>query len=122
MMNHGEVHQISMKIGELSNAVEMMTDLWRRQEQAATVGRKALHDKVEALRSEVGAQIGGLSHQVDRLVETMKVVEPAVKSFQDEKLRREGATRLGKALIAGMTVAAGAVGAGVTQFFNYLKH
>ena len=128
-MNRGEVHQISMKLGELSNAVSMMTDMWRRQEEVAVSGRKVLHEKFEHFRDEVGIQITGLSLRVDRLVDSMKdmegtmsKVEPAVKKYEDEKLREEGAKGLGKLLIGGMGMVAGAVGWGLHELIGYIKH
>ena len=121
-MNRGEVHQISMKLGQLSQAVEMMTEMWKTQEAAATSGRKALHEKFEHFRDEVGIQISGLSLRVDRMVDTMAKVEPAVKKYEDEKLREEGAKGLGKLLIGGMGMVAGAIGWGLHEFIGYLKH
>src|SRR4051794_20697908 len=98
MADRGELHEISAEIGALKKAVEIMTDMWSRQEETATAGRRALHEKFEAFRADVGLQIAGLSRRVDRLVDTMKDVEPAVQSFKDEKLRDEGAKRLGARL------------------------
>lgn len=128
-MNRGEVHQISMKLGQLSQAVEFMTDMWKRQEESATAGRKALHEKFEHFRDDIGVQMAGLSLRVDRLVdgmkdmdETMTKIEPAVKKYEDEKLRQEGAKRLGKGLIAALTAAAGGIGWGLHEFIGYLKH
>lgn len=128
-MNRGEVHQISMKLGQLSNAVEFMTDMWKRQEESASAGRKVLHDKFEHFRDEVGLQISGLSLRVDRLVngmedleKTMAKVEPAVKKYEAEQFREEGAKKLGNVLIGGLTAAAGAIGWGLHEFIGYLKH
>ena len=128
-MNRGEVHQISMKLGQLSQAVEFMTDMWKRQEESASAGRKALHDKLEHFKDEVGVQISGLSLRVDRLVDgmkdiddTMAKVEPAVKKYEDEKLREEGAKKFGKGLMAALTAAAGGIGWGLHEFIGYLKH
>lgn len=128
-MNRGEVHQISLKLGQLSQAVEFMTEMWKRQEESASNGRKSLHEKFEHLRDEMGVQVAGLSLRVDRVVDSVKVmgdtmakVEPAVKKYEDEKLRQEGAKGLGKMLIGGLTAAAGAFGWGLHEFIGYLKH
>lgn len=121
-MNRGEVHEISMKLGQLSQAVSMMTDLWKSQEVSATAGRKALHQKFESLQQSVGAQLASLDLRVDRVVDTMSKIEPAVKKYEDEKLREEGAKRLGKGLIAAFTATAGAVGWGLHEMVGYLKH
>lgn len=128
-MNRGEVHQISMKIGQLSNAVEFMTDMWKRQEESASAGRKALHDKFEHFRDEVGLQMAGLSLRVDRLVnsmedmeKTMAKVEPAVKKYEAEQFREEGAKKLGARLVAGLVAVSGGIGWGLHEFIGYLKH
>ena len=121
-VNRGEVHQISMQLGELRKAVEFMTDMWKRQEETATLGRKSLHDKFEHFRDDVGLQMAGLSIRVDRLVDTMTEVEPAVRSFKDEKLRQEGAKKLGANLWIATTTIAGVVGWGLHELVGYLKH
>ena len=128
-VNRGDVHQISMKLGQLSQAVEMMTDMWRRQEEIATAGRRALHDKVEIIRQELGVQVAGLSLRVDRLTDQVKIIEPTVTALKDdvevfehEKLRQEGAKRLGKVLIGALGVVAGGVGWGVHELVGYLFH
>ena len=121
-VNRGDVHQISMKLGQLSQAVEMMSDQWRRQEESATAGRKSLHDKFEAFRQETGIQIAGLGLRVDRMVDTMTEVEPAVRAFQDEKLRNEGAKKLGARLWIATSTIAGAVGWGLHELIGYFKH
>jgi chromosome segregation ATPase len=128
-MNNGQMHQISAEIGALKASVELMTDMWRRQEEAASSGRKVLHDKLEAVQQTVGAQISSLSLRVDRVVDsvkgmkdTMAKVEPAVKKYEDEKMREEGAKRLGKGLIAALTASAGAIGWGLHEFIGYIRH
>jgi hypothetical protein len=129
-VNSGEVHEISMQLGQLSQAVKFMTDVWQRQEETASAGRKALHEKFESFKDTVGVQIAGLSLRLDRLVDGMKQfeqtiekIEPAVKKYEEEKLREEGARRLGKALIAAMTAVAGGIGWGLHELINILwKH
>jgi len=128
-MNRGEVHQISLKLGQLSQAVEMMTTMWQRQEELATAGRKALHEKVEAVRQELGIQVAGLSLRVDRLTDQVKIIEPSVtalkddvKEFEDEKLRDEGAKRQRTGMITALTAVAGGIGWGLHELIGYIKH
>jgi archaellum component FlaC len=125
----GDLHEISAEIGGLKKAVEMMTSQWQRQEETATAGRKALHDKVEMVRQELGIEVSGLGLRVDRLTDKVTLIEPSVvklkedvKEFEDEKLRDEGAKRLGKYLWLAMTAAAGVVGFGIHELIGYLKH
>jgi hypothetical protein len=128
-MNRGEVHQISERLGALTASVELMTDMWRRQEENASAGRRALHEKFEHFRDEVGLQISGLSLRVDRMVDSMKdvdetlaKVEPAVKKYEDQKLREEGAKKLGARLWIATTTIAGVLGWGLHEFIGYLRH
>lgn len=129
MLKQGELHQISAEIGGLKKAMEMMTDLWRSQEQTAVAGRRALHEKFESLQTNVGLQISGLSLRVDRVVDGMKdmettitKIEPAVKKYEEEKLREEGAKKFGAKLWAASTAIAGGVGWGLHELIGYLKH
>lgn len=125
-MDNIAVHR---QLASLQTSVDHMLQQWASQEATATAGRRALHEKFEAFRTDVGLQISGLSLRVDRLVDqyddvnkTMKVVEPAVQSFKDEKLRQEGAKRLGKVLIGALTTAAGVLGWALHELVGYLKH
>ena len=122
MTDRGELHEISAEIGGLKTAFNLMMAQWARQEETATAGRKALADKFESLQQTVGAQLSSLNLRVDRVVDTMSKVEPAVKKYEDEKLREEGAKRLGGKLIAALMAAAGGIGWGLHELIGYLKH
>lgn len=119
---HRQLASLQTSVEHLTTAMTNMANQWANQENTATAGRKALHEKFESFKDSVGLQISGLSLRVDRMVDTMTKVEPAVKKYEEEKLREEGAKRLGKGLIAAMGMAAGAVGWGLHEFFGYLKH
>ncbi len=121
-MTEGGIHQISAEIGALKKSVEMMTELWRRQEESATAGRKSLHEKFEALRNQVGLDVAGLSIRVDRLTDKVVLIEPSVRGFSDEKLRNEGAKRLGAKLYAALVIGAGLMGWGANELINWIKH
>jgi hypothetical protein len=128
-MNRGEVHDISLKLGQLSQAVEMMTDMWQRQEEAATAGRRALHEKFESFRDDVGLQIAGLSLRIDRLTDQVKTIEPSVTAFQtkmkddrEDELLSEGARRFRVKVGVWITAGAGAVGWGLHELIGYIRH
>lgn len=125
---HRQLASLQTSVTHLADTLKQMTSQWARQEETASAGRKALHEKFEHFRGEVGVQMAGLSLRVDRLVDsmqdmdkTMTKIEPAVKKYEDEKLRQEGAKRLGKGLIAAMTAAAGGIGWGLHELIGYLK-
>lgn len=122
MSSDGDLHQISAEIGGLKKAVEIMTDMWKTQETQASAGRKALHDKFELFRQEVGIELSSLALRVDRLTDQVKLYEPSVTSFKEEKLREEGAKRLGLKLWAAMMAVAGTIGWGLHELIGYLKH
>lgn len=121
-MNDGQVHQISAEIGALKKAVELMTDMWKAQEASASAGRKALHDKFELIKDEVGLQVAGLSLRVDRLTDKVTLIEPSVTSFKEEKLRDEGAKRLGVKLYAALVAGASLIGYGAHELVGWIRH
>lgn len=122
MNDRGDLHEVSTEIGGLKASVDILTKVWTQQEAAASAGRKALHEKFESLQQSVGAQLSSLNLRVDRVVDTMSKIEPAVRKYEDEKLREEGAKRLGKALIAALTAIAGGIGYAIHELIGYLKH
>lgn len=121
-MNEGQVHQISAELGALKKAVELMTDMWRTQEASASAGRKALHDKFELVKDEVGLQVAGLSLRVDRLTDKVSLIEPSVNSFKEEKLRDEGAKRLGVKLYAALVAGASILGWSAHELVGWIRH
>lgn len=121
-MNDGQVHQISAEIGALKKAVELMTEMWKAQEASASAGRRALHDKFELIKDEVGLQVAGLSLRVDRLTDKVSLIEPSVNSFKEEKLRDEGAKRLGVKLYAALVAGASLLGWGAHELVGWIRH
>lgn len=117
---HRQLASLQTSVEHLTAAMTSMATQWASQDAAAAVGRKSLHEKFEAFRNDVGLQVAGLSLRVDRMVDTMTKIEPAVKNYEDEKLRREGAKKLGGALIAALTAVAGTIGWGLHEFIGYI--
>lgn len=122
MTDDGKLHQISAEIGGLKRSVELMTDLWKTQEASASTGRKSLHDKFENFKDEIGLQIAGLSLRVDRLTDKVSTIEPSMTAFNNEKLRDEGARRIGKRWWYWILTAAGFLGWGIHELVSWLKH
>lgn len=120
--NEGQIHQISAEIGALKKAVELMTDMWKAQETTASAGRKSLHDKFELLRGEVGLQVSGLSLRMDRLTDKVTLIEPYANGFREDKLRDEGAKRLGVKLYAALVAGATLLGWAAHEFINWARH
>lgn len=122
MSNSAEFHQITLMVGGLKSSVDSMMGQWQRQEQEATEGRRRLHEKFEAFRNDVSLKLQALTHRVDALGAQVTVIEPSVTIFKEEKLRVEGAKRLGKVLMGALGMAAGGIGWGLHELVSYLRH
>ena len=113
-----QLNILTMTVGELRNAVENLTSNWLRQDQAATDGRKVIHDKIDEVRDNVI----DLTHRVEGVEKEVKIIQPSIKIFNDVKLRDEGARSLGKLLWAAILTGAGLIGWGLHEWFAYLVH
>lgn len=129
IMIHRQLASLQTSVEHLTEAMKNMAAQWAAQDSGAAAGRKALHEKFEHFRSEVGLQVSGLSLRLDRVVDSVKAmdttmtkVKPAVEKYEEEKLREEGAKKLGARLVAGLTAAAGVIGWGLHEFVGYIKH
>jgi hypothetical protein len=121
IMIHRQLASLQTSVEHLTDAMKSMSSQWATQESSAASGRRALHEKFEHFRDEVGLQISGLSLRVDRVVDSVKAmdvtmtkVKPAVEKYEAEKMREEGARRLGAKLVTALTAASGVMGAAVT--------
>lgn len=128
MTHPGELHQISAEIGGLKKSVDMLTQMWSRNDEQATMGRRSLHEKFEALKTDVGIQIAGLSLRMDRLTDKVTMLEPSVTTFKDrirsddnDKLIEEGARKFRMKLGAVIMAGAGTVGFLVHELLSYIK-
>lgn len=125
-MSDAEVHRqlgaLQATVEHLTDSVHTLTTTWAAQEASAAAARKVLHEKFEALQQSVGAQMTSLGLRVDRVVDTMAKVEPAVKKYEDEKLRQEGAKKLGAQLWGATMAIAGVIGWGLHELVGYLRH
>lgn len=113
-MNDGQVHQISAEIGGLKMAVETMTRLWQSQENAASEGRRQVHIKIDTLKDEVRT----LTSRVNQMSTDISDIKPDVEGFNAEKLRTEGAKRLGAKLVAALVATAGVIGWAVHEIIG----
>jgi hypothetical protein len=126
---HRQLASLQTSVEHLAEALKNMATQSFNQEAAASAGRKALHDKLESFKDQVGVQISGLSLRVDRLVDSMKSmddamskVDPVVRQYEDEKMREEGAKKFGAKIVAGLVAISGAVGWGVHELIGFFKH
>lgn len=120
----GDIHEVSHAVGRLEGMYQTMMEELR----AASSGRRSLYEKIEDVREELGMQIAGTNLRVDRALDaqkemaaTLTAIEPAMKAFSDEKLRSEGAKRLGLRLWTSLIAGAGAFGWAAHELFNWWK-
>ena len=113
-----QLNEMNRSVGALQQVVTHMTDTWRSQEQVATEGRRLMHSKMDMLKEGVA----GLTGRVDNMAGELSALKPAVQEFKDEKLRDEGAKRLGKYLWGGMLTAAGFGGWGIHELLGFMSH
>lgn len=115
MMESVEVARI---IGQLENAVTNLTNTWQHQDANASAGRAEIHRKID----EVIKDVLRLTARVDALSKNVTIIEPSIKEFNDEKLRDEGAKKLGKWLWGILLTTAGFIGYGIHEAASiYLK-
>jgi len=113
-----QLNELTMTVGGLKQAVENLTTNWKRQDDAATSGRHALHQKIDDVREDVS----DLGNRVDNLDRAVKIIEPSIAIFNEEKLRAEGARDLGRWIWGAFLAAAGFAGYWLHEFFTYLFH
>lgn len=106
-----ETVEVARIIGQLENAVTTLTMTWQRQDASASAGRAEIHRKID----EVIKDVLRLTARVDALSMNVTIIEPSIKEFNDEKLRDEGAKKLGKWLWAIFLTTAGGIGYGIHE-------
>jgi hypothetical protein len=113
-MTDGAIHQVSAEIGGLKAAVEMMTTTWQAQEKSATEGRRALHDKFDALSKDVIRLTG----EVANVSEDLAAIKPAIDAFKTARDRQDGAQWMGKLIWVAFIGIAGVVGGFIVEFLH----
>lgn len=115
---HSVLRDMTGSIAGLKSTVDSLASQWARQETAASDGRARLHSKIE----EVKESVTKLDGRVDNLSTKVTAIEPAMKAFEKEELRQEGARRLGARIWAAIVLAAGLAGWGVHEAFGWFFH
>lgn len=101
-----ETVEVARIIGQLENAVTSLTDTWQRQDARACAAIVDMHRKIdEAIKDVIN-----LTARVDALSRNVTIIEPSIKEFNDEKLRDEGAKKLGRWLWGILLTTAGGIG------------
>lgn len=112
----GALREMSGTIGGLKSTVENMSRMWQTQEASATQGRRDLHQKLEAVKTEVS----GLRVEIATAAKDITEIKPDVQEFRNAKQQAKGAERLGRRLFAAIgligTMIGGALGWAVSNW------
>jgi outer membrane murein-binding lipoprotein Lpp len=122
-MTEGSIHQISAAIGSLQSDVRSLKDsidalnkIWGQREEAATAGRRIVHDKVDRLSADVVR----LSADVENVSEDLTAIKPAIDDFKTARDQQVGAQKLGKRIWMAFIGIAGLAGGGIAELFHRL--
>ena len=124
-MTDAAIHQMSADIGGLKADVRNMRDsienlnrMWGQREEAATSGRRIIHDKLDA----VGREVYELSAEVENVSNDLVEIKPAIEEFKNQRQRTLGARGLGVRLWAAMVASAAVFGWGVHELITWFRH
>jgi uncharacterized membrane protein len=102
-------------IASLEATVKHLTETWQIQDREATEGRRRLHDKIDELKS----QQGDLENTVKKQTEEISEIKPAIKRFEQQRQRQEGAASLFKVLWLGVVAFATGLGYAGHELLQY---
>jgi hypothetical protein len=106
MSDEMALREMIRSIGGLESTVKSLQQTWQSQEASASQGRRDLHQKFDAMRSEVHA----LTAKVDGALRELAEIKPSVHAFENAKAQAQGAQTLGKWIWGGLLFAGGGIG------------
>lgn len=102
-------------IASLEATVKHLTETWQHQDEEASEGRRRLHDKIDGLTSQQGALETTVRQQTAELAE----IKPAIKRFEQQRQRQEGAASLFKVFWMGVVAFATGLGYAGHELLQY---
>ena len=93
------LREMSHMIGGLESTVKSLVATWQSQEANASLGRRDLHQKFDAMRDDFYK----LTHQVTGALKDIAEIKPSVDAFENARQQAKGAQRLGKWIWGGLT-------------------
>lgn len=105
-------------VRNLSQSIEALNRVWGERETAATDGRRALHEKLDA----VCRQVYELEAGVENVSKDITEIKPAVEEFRNQRQRAIGAKRLGVKLWAALVAGAAVLGWFVHEIVTWFRH
>lgn len=103
-------------IASLDATVKHLTTTWQKQDTEATEGRRRLHEKIDELKSSQEGFAATVRQQTAELAE----IKPAIKRFEADRQRQEGAASLFKVLWLGVVAFATGLGYAGHELLQYL--
>lgn len=101
-----ELNELNRMVGRLQSSVETLTATWQRQDSEASEGRRRLHAKIDEMKSQQEAMAATVEQQTAEIAE----LKPAIKRFEAERLREQGARSLAKLIWGGVLAFATGLG------------
>lgn len=110
------IHDMSRALGKVEAIISALTETWQRQDDEATEGRRLLHAKMDELTKQQAI----LTTKVEQQTEQLSEVKPAIKRFEEQRQRQEGAASLFKVLWLGVVAFATGLGYAGHELLTYL--
>jgi chromosome segregation ATPase len=124
-MTDGAIHAMSAAVGglqsdvkSLKESIDNLNKVWGQREEAATSGRRTVHEKVDSLRTDFTR----LSAEVENVSKDLTEIQPAINEFKNQRQQQIGARKLGGYLWSVMLVAAGLTGWGIHEIITWFRH
>lgn len=118
-------HAVAQALGDLQGTVRSMQEQWRRQEENANIGRRAVYDRLEDLSRKVEAMTSKLDGQIQDVAELKNEIEtevmPTIDAVRLAAAKQSGAMWASKVFWSFMVGIAGTVGFAVHEMLQYLK-
>jgi uncharacterized protein YoxC len=100
------LRDMSHSIGGLQSTVNNLVATWQQQDQAASQGRRDLHQKFDV----VARDVTGLTVKLDGAIKEIAEIKPSVRAFENAKERAKGAQTVGKIIWATLLAAGALIG------------
>lgn len=120
-MTDGAIHQMSATVGalqadvrNLKDSIDNLNRVWGQREESATAGRRAVHEKVDLLRTDFTR----LSAEVENVSVKLTEIEPAIETFKTARHRQEGAQNMGKMIWVAFIGLAGVAGGVIVEWLH----
>jgi hypothetical protein len=97
---------MSRAIGSLEASVEAFKETWVGKDREATEGRRVLYSKIDEMKAVQSVT----TQQVAQLTAELAEIKPAIKRFEAQRQRSEGARSMVKVLWAGLLAFATGLG------------